>query len=216
MSNAIELKGLRDGLLATLPMHISWEETLSLFRAHLDRQPEFFKGARLAVNVGAHTLKVNDLITLRNELSERGITLWAVISDSPTTVKNAQLLGLATRIGKPRPPIAPTVPASAALWLERTLRSGVRIEHAGPVTVVGDVNPGAEILTSSSLVVWGRLRGRVFVGHPDNQQAFLCALRFQTDQATLAGIALTAPITDCPLKVSLQDGIPRWEQWELK
>ncbi|MFO3796100.1 MAG: septum site-determining protein MinC [Anaerolineales bacterium] len=214
MSDTIELKGVRDGLLASLPVNISWEETLALFRAHLDRQPEFFKGARLAVNVGAHTLKVNDLVTLRNELSERGITLWAVLSDSPTTVKNAQLLGLATRIARPRPSPAPNVPASAALWLERTLRSGIRIEHTGPVTIIGDVNPGAEILTSSSLIVWGRLRGRVLVGHPDNQQAFICALRFQTDQATLAGIALSAPSTDCPLKVSLQQGIPRWEQWE--
>ena len=46
---------------------------------------------------------VKELVDLRDQLSERGIFLWAVISESPTTEKTAQLLGLATRISKPRP-----------------------------------------------------------------------------------------------------------------
>lgn len=216
MSASIEIKGVQDGLVASLPMDRSWDDVLALLNQHLDRQPDFFKGARLAVDVGTRMLKVNDLITLRNALSEHGIILWAVISESATTVKSAQLLGLATRLSKPRAPFSgASETAQKALWLERTLRSGMKIEHFGPVIVIGDVNPGAEIVTASSLVVWGRLRGRVLAGHPDNQQAFICALRFQTSQALLAGVSLLSPLTtEYPVKVSLQDGSPHWEKWE--
>ncbi|MEJ5240862.1 MAG: septum site-determining protein MinC [Anaerolineales bacterium] len=216
MSASVEIKGIRDGLLATLPPALAWEEVLNLLRERLDQQPQFFKGARLSLELGTRTLRVNELIALRDELSERGIALWAILSESPTTIKNAQLLGLATRLGKPRPatPLSAEI-GEGALWIERTLRSGVKIEHSGPVVIVGDVNPGAEIVTSSSLLVWGRLRGRIFAGQGKNTEAFICALRFQTTQATLAGVLLSAPpTTERPLKVFLENGLPRWETWE--
>lgn len=215
MGATIELKGIREGLLATLPVDTSWEETLALLRAHLDRQGQFFKGAHLAIDVGARPLKVNDLVALRDLLSERDILLWAVISESPLTEKTAHLLGLATRLGKPRSTPWTKESQESALWIERTVRSGVKIEHLGPVIIIGDVNPGAEIVTASSLLVWGRLRGAVSVGQPDNAQAFICALRFQTTQASIAGTRLPPPpTTDHPLKASLQNQLPHWEKWE--
>jgi septum site-determining protein MinC len=39
------------------------------------------------------------------------------------------------------------------------VRSGVIVDHAGHVVVVGDVNPGAEIRAEGSIIVLGRLRG---------------------------------------------------------
>jgi len=216
MSTSIEMKGIRDGLLATIPNDLPWEEGLRLFCEHLDRQPQFFKGARLTVDLGTRSLRVNDLVRLREALSERGISLWAVLSESPATMKNAQLLGLATRLSKTSRALAPGSAArEMALWIPRTVRSGVKIEHSGPVVVIGDVNPGAEIETASSLVVWGRLRGRVLVGDPQNAEAFICTLRFQTTQATLAGIPLPTSIpTEFPLKIFLENHLPAWEKWE--
>ncbi len=216
MSISIEMKGLRDGLLATLPNDLPWEEGLKLFCEHLDRQPQFFKGAHLAVDLGTRSLRVNELVRLRDVLSERGISLWAVLSESPVTTKNAQLLGLATRLSKPSRSLpAGSLAAEMALWITRTVRSGVKIEHSGPVVVIGDVNPGAEIVTASSLVVWGRLRGRALIGHPQNLHAFLCVLRFQTTQATLAGISLPPSIpAESPIKIFLENNLPTWEKWE--
>ncbi len=40
--------------------------------------PRFFKGARVALDVGVNELRVAELSALRDQLSERGITLWAV------------------------------------------------------------------------------------------------------------------------------------------
>ena len=63
----------------------------------------FFRAPVWRLDVASQVLHVNELVELRDQLSERGIFLWAVISESPTTEKTAQLLGLATRISKPRP-----------------------------------------------------------------------------------------------------------------
>src|ERR1041385_7518587 len=101
-NSLIQIKGLRDGLLVSLD-DAAWAEQRVALLSQVDAQPAFFQGARLALDVASQVLHVNQLVDLRDQLSERGISLWAVISESPTTEKTAQLLGLATRISKPRP-----------------------------------------------------------------------------------------------------------------
>src|ERR1700690_2420049 len=149
--------------------------------AQIDGQQAFFNGARLALDIGNQILKVNEMVELRDRLSERNVSLWAVISESPITEKTAQLLGLATRISKPRPEESHTfdtrnINEEMALFVNKTLRSGARIEFSGNVVVLGDVNPGAEIVAGGSVIVWGRLRGAVHAGAKGDQNAVVCAL----------------------------------------
>src|ERR1700690_1541676 len=102
LHSLVQIKGLRDGLLVSVA-DAPWEEQQSALLARIDQQPSFFQGARLALDVGTQILHVNEMVELRDQLSERNVVLWAVISESPTTEQTAQLLGLATRISKPRP-----------------------------------------------------------------------------------------------------------------
>lgn len=195
-NSLIQIKGLRDGLLVSLD-DAPWTEQLAALIAQVDAQPSFFQGARLALDVSSQVLKVDDLVSLRDQLSERGISLWAVLSESPTTEKTSQLLGLATRISKPRPEetrkfAVEDLGEETALFLNRTLRSGTRIEFAGHVVVLGDVNPGAEILAEGNVIIWGRLRGTVHAGSKGNREAVVCALDFSPMQLRIADEASAA------------------------
>ncbi|HSM70664.1 MAG TPA: septum site-determining protein MinC, partial [Anaerolineales bacterium] len=194
----IQIKGIRDGLLVSLN-DAPWDEQLSVLMSHVDEQPSFFQGARLALDVSSQVLHVNDLVELRDKLSERGISLWAVLSESPTTEQTSQLLGLATRISKPRPQEAVDFGVEAhgegtALFLDRTLRSGVRIEFAGHVVVLGDVNPGAEIVAEGTIIIWGRLRGMAHAGSDGNREAVICALDLAPMQLRIADEVAPATI----------------------
>jgi septum site-determining protein MinC len=189
-NSSIQIKGLRDGLLVSLD-DAPWEQQRTALLAQVDGQPAFFQGARLALDVASQVLHVNELVDLRDQLSERGINLWAVISESPTTERTAQLLGLATRISKPRPEegrkfAVEDLGEETALFLHRTLRSGTRIEFAGHVVVMGDVNPGAEIVADGNVMVWGRLRGMVHAGAKGNRGAVICALDLSPTQLRIA------------------------------
>jgi septum site-determining protein MinC len=135
------------------------------------------------LDIGTQILKVNELVELRDRLSERNVSLWAVISESPTTEQTAQLLGLATRVSKPRPEDQRSFEVQdlgegTALFVNKTLRSGARVEFAGHVVVLGDVNPGAEIIAEGSVLIWGRLRGAVHAGSKGDESAVVCALDF--------------------------------------
>ena len=189
-NSLIQIKGLRDGLLVSLD-DAPWEEQRVALLTQVDEQPAFFQGARLALDVASQVLHVNELVELRDQLSERGIFLWAVISESPTTETTAQLLGLATRISKPRPEenrqfSVEDLGEETALFLNRTLRSGTRIEFAGHVVILGDVNPGAEIIAEGNVIIWGRLRGMVHAGVKGNRNAVICALDLSPTQLRIA------------------------------
>ena len=189
-NSLIQIKGLRDGLLVSLD-DAPWENQRAALIAQVDAQPAFFQGARLALDVASQVLHVKELVDLRDQLSERGIFLWAVISESPTTETTAQLLGLATRISKPRPEenrqfSVEDLGEETALFLIRTLRSGTRIEFAGHVVVFGDVNPGAEIVAEGNVIIWGRLRGMVHAGSKGNKKAIICALDLSPTQLRIA------------------------------
>jgi septum site-determining protein MinC len=186
----VQIKGIRDGLLASFA-DAPWEGQRNALMIQINERSAFFQGARLALDVGNQVLKVNDLIDLRDWLSERNVSLWAVISESPTTENTAQLLGLATRISKPRPEemrhAHEAIPNDTALFVSRTIRSGTRIEYPGAVVVFGDVNPGAEIIAEGSVIVWGRVRGVIHAGSKGDRSAFICALDLSANQLRIAG-----------------------------
>jgi septum site-determining protein MinC len=188
VTSLVQIKGIRDGLLATFA-DASWDEQRLALLGQIDERPSFFQGARLALDVGNQVLKVNDLVDLRDFLSERNVSLWAVISESPTTEQTSQLLGLATRISKPRPEEQrqfTEVSDDTALFVNKTVRSGNRIEYPGTVVIFGDVNAGAEVVADGSVIVWGRVRGMIHAGCKGDRDAVICALDLSATQLRIA------------------------------
>ena len=220
-SPLIQIKGLRDGLLVTMSA-APWEELRAALMEQIETQQSFFQGARVALDVGSQVFHVNELSSLRDILSERGIMLWAVVSESPTTEQTAQLLGLATRIAKPRPTevtrgAAEESSDSSAQWIGRTLRSGIRIEFPGSVTVLGDVNPGAEIAAGGSVMVWGRVRGAVQAGANGDESAVICALEIASSQIRIGELVLQENAKgSSPQKIYVQDGRLSIENWQAE
>lgn len=217
-SSLVQIKGIRDGLLVSLG-DAGWPVIHQALLERIEQQPAFFQGARLVLDVGNQALKSAELTTLRDQLSERGIMLWAVLSNSPLTENTAQLLGLATRIHKARPPEIQTakgIDDETALWVHKTIRSGTRIEFAGHVVILGDVNPGAEVVAGGSVIIWGRLRGVVHAGAQGNRQAVVCALDLSPTQLRVAGEIAIAPERRSkpqPEIVRIKDGHLQAEPW---
>lgn len=219
-NSLIQIKGIRDGLLITLGK-ASWQELTSAFIKYVDKRSSFFQGARVSLDVGANELRVAELSALRDQLSERGIALWAVLSESMVTETTAQNLGLATRLSKPHPvqprEVAEELPEDAAKWVKGPLRSGGRVLFEGNVVVMGDVNAGAEIVAGGSVIVWGRLRGVVHAGAQGDGKAVVCALELAPTQLRIAGEIAISPKKQGkihPEVACLRDGQLVAEPWQ--
>lgn len=176
----------------------NWPEARVSLLGMVRGQAEFLRGGKLILDVGNHILRAAELGQLRDDLSEQGIFLWAVLSYSPITEQTAQTLGLATKVGrpaveKPSRPLETSLPGEQAVLVRRTLRSGFSVQHSGHVIVVGDVNPGGEVIAGGDVVVWGHLRGTVHAGAEGDELAVVCALDLSPTQLRIAGQIAVAP-----------------------
>lgn len=220
MPAKIQFKGIREGLLVSIGSG-AWPDVNAALLEEFEKQGDFLRGAKLILDVENHILDATTLGKLRDTLSDQGFSLWAVLSNSPLTEKTAQTLGLATRIhqANPKPenqPLDTEFTGEEAILVRRTLRSGYNLEYPGHITVIGDVNPGAEIIASGDIVVWGRLRGLAHAGAEGNENAVVCALFLSPIQLRIAGKIAIPPQgrqDAVPEIASIRDGKVIAESW---
>ncbi len=82
---------------------------------------------------------------------------------------------------------------SKAVIINRTLRSGQQIKNQNSVVIVGDVNPGAEVIAGGDIIVFGRLRGVVHAGAGGNQSSQVAALKLDPTQLRIASSIARSP-----------------------
>jgi septum site-determining protein MinC len=225
MADAISIKGIREGLLVTLSDAGTWGASSAALLTRIEQSADFFRGARLALALGPRALSVADLSGLRTALSERNVTLWTVLSDSPATMNAAQALGVNIALPstlpqtQPDPEVDPEEARESAVLARRTLRSGRSVRHDGHVVVIGDVNPGAEVVAGGDIVVWGRLRGVAHAGADGDEAAIVCALDLSPTQLRIAGHIATSPARKGeprPEMARLREGHIIAERWSAK
>ncbi|HIV03023.1 MAG TPA: septum site-determining protein MinC [Candidatus Aphodoplasma excrementigallinarum] len=74
-----------------------------------------------------------------------------------------------------------------------TLRSGQCLKSLGNLVVVGDVNPGAELIAAGNIVVMGILRGIVHAGCNGDRDAIVAAACMAPTQIRIADIITRPP-----------------------
>ena len=193
----MSIKGTGQGLVLSVPPG-EWSEIRRAVVQAIDERAEFFRSARLALQVDAHELGAAELGGLRDELARRDVGLWAVLSSSPITKSAAADLGLALELEKAdapaeEQPLDTLIDGEEAVLVIRTLHSGNVLRHPGHVIVMGDVNPGAEIAAGGNVIVWGRLRGVVHAGAGGDEAAVVCALDLAPTQLRIAGQIAVSP-----------------------
>jgi septum site-determining protein MinC len=229
----INIKGTTYGLVIHLGAG-DWGNLLSELTSRLEQTPAFFKGGRVALNVGPRQLTETQLRHVGDLLQEHQMSLWAVIGESDVTREQALALGLETTLATAQEPRLPVTVGEdgqarprehSAILVRRTIRSGQSLHHRGHVIVIGDVNPGAEIIAGGDVVVWGRLRGIVHAGASGDDGAVVCALALAPTQLRISRYIARPPGSEpdqeqardaAPEIASVQDGQIVVELWGTK
>jgi septum site-determining protein MinC len=184
----VTIKGIADGLVLD-PGSAGWQAFLESLTKRLAETEPFFQGGQVMLQAGSRVLTVAQLQALTGLLEEHGLVLVAVDTTEPETRQAADTLGMKVAISNFQSPTSnfqlPTSNlevTSSGVLLRRTLRSGQAVHHDGHVVIMGDVNPGAEVVASGDVLVWGRLRGLVHAGASGDETARVCALQLNPTQ----------------------------------
>jgi septum site-determining protein MinC len=219
--NKIKIKGYQDGLIITTN-HLEWKDCQDEIINQISEKENFFRGGKITLDVGDLIVRAAEMGSIRDKLSDKGVTLWSVISNSPTTIQTAQMLGLDTPIqpGKSNQEErkqSPHAIGDSALLIQRTLRSGISIQSDDNIVVIGDVNPGAELLSGKNILVWGRLRGAVQAGLSGDSDSVICAMVLTPTLLRIGEVVAdlsTKMKKSKPYKAILKDGVIHFEPWD--
>ncbi len=202
----IAIKGTRNGLLLTLEPETPFSELLNALSHRLSEAPGFFRGASLALDTTRRNLRISERTQLEALLANYQMSV-TYLEQTLIAKHNEREVISSTDIGSD-PFIATEITSERTqeqtylldprdsddtLFLRRTVRSGQEIHHASNIVILGDVNPGAEIVASGDIIVWGVLRGMVHAGYPNNENAVVCSLLLAPVQLRIAHLLSRPP-----------------------
>lgn len=239
----IQVKGIREGILLSLDDREATTGVLiEALGQELAQKRDFLEGSRIILDVGSRRLQRDELSQIQALLEESGLELWAVLAEPQATKEAARGLGLATRLAGSNTDLegntlrevgersaqkverhgeaAGDGPLANAILLQETIRSGQSVFHEGHVIIVGDVNPGAEVVAGGNVLVWGRLRGLVHAGALGDAAAVICALHLAPTQLRIANQIAIPPEerqeTPIPEMASIRDGQIVADPWYVR
>ncbi|OIP91606.1 MAG: septum site-determining protein MinC [Syntrophobacteraceae bacterium CG2_30_61_12] len=202
----LQIKAGRNGFVLVPDPTAPFPEVLEQLRRKLEESREFFRSARMALDCSRRPFRENEVREVRSLLEQvAGVALAEVRLGGnlqPLLRWASQTLGVGLAV-KAEAAVAAPAPARAAgasagpdasvTVVRTTCRSGTRIEATGDCLVLGDVNPGAEILAVGEIVVFGSLRGIAHAGMLGDRSARIIALAIEPSQIRIADLVALPP-----------------------
>ncbi|MEB3197539.1 MAG: septum site-determining protein MinC [Candidatus Sericytochromatia bacterium] len=216
------IKGSPRGVTLTLPDGDDWGAVCDTFETHLQAAQSFLTGTRVSLDLGKQAPSAEALGELRAHLAQRfSVDVVALVGDTPELEKLAEEATLAllapesssARAGDDgsAPDLGAFIPNNAH-YMRQTIRSGQSIRHFGTIVICGDVNPGAEVIATGDIIVFGTLRGVAHAGATGDAGTQVVAINLRPTQIRIAGHiarspdSAAPPLSKYPEVARIQDG----------
>ncbi|MCK4260518.1 MAG: septum site-determining protein MinC [Halanaerobiales bacterium] len=174
------VRGNNQGLTIYLNEQIEFPNILEELKEKFVNANDFFRGSSITINSGNRVISPYEKIALINLCQEFELAGIEFVS---TPMLSAQFLQNKALIKN----------EDDTLILKRTIRSGQKVSYRGNMTIIGDVNPGAEVIASGDVIVMGHLWGVVHAGAQGNTEAEVYAISLQPTQLRIAHCISRSP-----------------------
>ena len=203
MTNDIIIKSSRYGVNLILNDKTPFPELVSQVGEKFKGTEKFFGNAKMAVSFEGRQLSEKEEKELIDAIMENSSIQIVCIMNHDPQMEEAmrQRVELALsgkgREGSSGPAgnaesfAAQSGPESD--FYKGNLRSGQVLESASNVTLIGDVNPGARIVSQGNIVVLGSLRGNAWAGAGGDSRCFIFALDMKPIQLQIGDYIAKSP-----------------------
>jgi septum site-determining protein MinC len=217
----IEFKGTKEGIILQMDYECEFEEIFEGLAKKVAQGKNFFSGARI-IGTEGRTLTKREKDRVAAFFAEAGIQVERLDfverlghNSSHRKIKDAEV---AVSPPSQSEPVSEKIAIPAVLKssdtakiLFGTLRSGKNVTYPGNVVIVGDVNPGAEIIAEGHIIVMGTLRGVAHAGAAGDMTATITAFRLNPTQLRIGKIITRPPegmkAPEIPEMARIRDGM---------
>ena len=176
--NIVTIKGTPKGLIIYLDTQFDFSEIKSALKEHMIRANDFFKGAKFKFHPSNDTLTPEQYRDLELICLEYGLTHTVEVGDIATEiVKNDNIVEnkLPVEEHKGFLGVSDAELEQQSHFISKSLRNGEKLTIKGNVILLGDVNPGSEVMATGNIIVMGSVKGVVHAGAEGNLDSFIVA-----------------------------------------
>lgn len=203
MTNKVIIKSNKYGINLILDDQPPFPELLQIIADKFKESGSFFKDAQMAVSFEgrkltpgqeqeiADTIMANSAIRIVS-IIDSNKDLEELMKERVEAYADAQQYVQPACYIQPQDFAGMDIPPTADFY-KGNLRSGQTLECASSVTLIGDVNPGARIISDGNIVVLGSLKGNACAGASGDESCFIFALDMRPIQLQIGDLIAKSP-----------------------
>ena len=210
----VVLKGRHDGIAVLLDAKTHFDEIKKVLREKVSGAKRFFEGANATISFKGRSLTEKQEQTLLDIIMSETTLDVAFVESEGFTLKPEKSVAAAAA---PSSTHAPIMESNTAYYMQG-LRSGQHVRYKGSVVIVGDVNPGSEVVADGNIVVLGSLKGMVHAGAIGDETCYISALVLTPTQLRISNTITYVPPEEyakknnVPSRAYIKDGKVFFEQ----
>ncbi len=178
----VDFKGTRQGLLILLDGQEDFKVIKKRLKEKFETSRDFFTRSEVIVDIGDRVLTNEETRELARLIREECGLRCRRIGDKIVDDVEDEEEGA----NQPEKELE-------TLLIKRTIRSGQRLYHDGNIVILGDVNPGAEVVATGDIIIIGTFRGVAHAGAGGNEDAIIVATSLRPTQIRIADFITRAP-----------------------
>ena len=176
MKNPVIIKSFQNGLSIYLDDEISFAELIEEIAFKFRESAHFFKDASMVVSFEGRELSDQEERQIVNTITANSqLNVVCIMGKNEETNKNyvkaLQKLSYHQQVME-----------NAGQFYKGTLKDGQMLETENSVIVLGDVYPGASIISNKDIVILGGLYGQAYAGGGGDDGHFVVALEMSPEK----------------------------------
>lgn len=189
-NNLVVFKGKKDGITVLLDEAAEFPTIIDALDKKVIDARKFFGGGKTAISFTGRSLseeeerQLLDIIVKNADVDISFVSNALAKSDTSSFTLETGTLGMDMPL---------LLSEHATKYHNGSLRSGQVISYSGSVVVIGDVNPGAQIIARGNILVLGAAQGLLHAGCTGSTECFIFAARLFPIQLRIAHVMTFLP-----------------------
>lgn len=179
------IKSNKYGITIILDDQISFEELKEKVAEKFLESASFFGSVQMAVSLEGRKLSKEEQWEILDLVTENSQIQIVCLIESDTEKEESFRQSMHTRLNE--------LSAQNGQFYKGMLRSGQVLETETSIVILGDVNPGAKIISKGNIIILGALKGIAYAGAAGNGGAFVVALEMNPCQIQIADVIARSP-----------------------
>ncbi len=176
----VVIKGNKSGIRIVLDSEMEFEALLEEVKKKFSSGAEFLGNAQVAASFEGRDLSEDEERVLLQCISEYSKLDVVCVIDNDKKREEYFTKSLNERLMQ--------MNSNSGQFFKGNLRSGQVMEFETSIVILGDVNVGAQVVSTGNVIVLGSLNGTVYAGASGRKNSFVVALKMNPIQIRIADI----------------------------